>query len=164
MMAVQEQTSTLVSSARDSFKLLTIKVSNVLACIDLTHVERTFSLVEVKAMPGSAPYVAGILNYAGSSLPVIDLAIRLGLPSSSYHLDTPIMVCTLEEKSIGVIVQDIVGVESVDIQEFQLADELSGFGSAFTASIHTEPGLALLLNVSWLIHSDLYLTAGSAGN
>ena len=164
MMDAQEQTSSPVSSARDSFQLLTIKVANVLACIDLTHVERTFSLVDIKPMPGSAPYVVGILNYAGSSLPVIDLAIRLGLPSANYQLDTPIMVCTDGQKSVGVIVQDIVGVQAVDMQEFQLADELGSFGSAFTASVHTEPGLAFMLNVPWLTQSELYLTAASAGN
>lgn len=163
-MGAQDQAGTLVSSAPDTFQFLTIKVANLLACVDLSNVERTFSLVEIKPMPGSAPYVVGILNYAGNSLPVIDLAIRLGLNSSPYLLDTPIMVCTHEKKSIGVIVQDIVGVQSQSEHEIQLADQLSGFGSAFSASVHTELGLALMLDVPWLIHSELYLSTSSTGN
>src|ERR1017187_1660807 len=117
IMAAQEQSIAKVSSAQNTFQLLALKVANIQACIDLSNVERTFSLVDVKAMPGSAPYVVGILNHSGNSLPVIDLAIRLGLLSAPYQLDTPIMICTHEQKSIGVIVQDIVGVLAVDEQE-----------------------------------------------
>ena len=74
------------------------------------------------------------------------------------------MVCTHEQKSIGVIVQDIVGVQTVSDQEIQLTDELGSFGSAFVASVHTGLGLALMLDVSWLTESQLYLNADSAGN
>lgn len=143
----------------DTCQVLTIRLDGLLACVDLNSVERTHSLVAMQAMPGCAPYVAGIMNYAGNSLAVIDLAIRLGLSSSPYTLDTVIMICTHGGQRIGVIVPDIVGVEELHEQDRQLTREFSRYGAAFRASAHTGLGLALLLDAAWLTQTELYLPA-----
>lgn len=139
-----------------SCQVLIIRAGDLLACIDLYNVERTISLVAMQAMPGSAAYVAGIMNYAGSSMAVIDLAIRLGLQSYPYTLDTPILICMHEQQRIGVIVQDIVGIQTLHHQDLQLTRELGGYGAAFRASAHTGQGLALLLDAEWLTSIELY--------
>ena len=144
------------SSQSDSCRILMLRAGGLLACIDLAHVERTISLVALQMMPGSADYVAGIMNYAGSSLPVIDLAIRLGLPSSAYTLDTPIMVCVHDDRRIAVIVEDVAGIGTLHTQDMQLTREFSRYGAAFRASAHTDLGLALLLDASWLTDAALY--------
>ena len=141
-------------------QVLVIKIGDgMLACIDLVNVERTISLLAVQAMPGGASYVAGIMNYAGNSLVVIDLAIRLGLQSSPYTLDTPIVVCVYEQHRIGVIVRDIVGIQTLQQKDMQLTRELGGYGATFRASAHTDQGLALLLDDAWLTQSELYCFA-----
>lgn len=164
MMAELDEVSTEKPTVHDTSQVLMIRVGGELACLDLSNVERTFSLVALQAMPGSAPYVAGIMNYAGSSLPVVDLAIRLGLPSSPYTLDTPIVVCVHQHQRIGVIVQDIVGIQTLHEQDQQLTHEFSRHGAAFRASAHTELGLALLLDSAWLIQSELYRGAPGSEN
>lgn len=137
-------------------QVLIVRTGGILACVDLCNVERTISLVAMQAIPGSAPYVAGIINYAGSSMAVIDLAIRLGLHSSPYTLDTPIMICVHQQQRIGVILQDIVGIQTLQQQDQQLTRQLGGQGLAFCASVHTVHGLALLLDAAWLAQSELY--------
>lgn len=156
MMVELDEASTEKPTVRDTCQVLMIRVGGVLACIELSNVERTFSLVALQTMPSSAPYVAGIMNFAGSSLPVIDLAIRLGLPSSPYTLDTPIVVCVHEQQRIGVIVQDIAGIQILHERDQQLIREFSRHGAAFRASAHTGMGLALLLDAAWLIQPELY--------
>lgn len=150
--------------APDACQVLMVRVGGILACIDLSNVERTFSLVAMQAMPGSAPYVAGIMNYAGSSLPVIDLAIRLGLPSPPYTPDTPIMVCVHQQQHMGVIVQDIVCIQALLDQDQQLTREFSHYGAAYRASAHTAQGLALLLDSAWLTSPELYQGAHGSEN
>lgn len=163
MMAMLEESGADKAVERDASQVLMVGVGGLLACIDLNNVERTFSLVALQAVPGSAPYVAGIMNFAGSSLPVIDLALRLGLPSSPYTLDTPIMVCVQDDQRIGVIVQDVIGIQTLHEQDRQLTRELSRHGAAFRASAHTEQGLALLLDSAWLLQTELYGSAREEG-
>jgi chemotaxis signal transduction protein len=100
--------------------------------------------------------VAGIMNYAGYSLPVIDLAIRLGMISRPYTLDTPIIVCRHEQQRIAVIVQDIIGVQTLNGPELQLGAQFARYDTAVRASAHTAQGLALLLDVAWLMQPELY--------
>lgn len=142
-----------------SHQILVCRAGGVLTCLGLSHIERTISLVSIQSMPGAAEYVVGIMNFSGSSLPVIDLAIRLGLPSLPYTLDTPILVCVHEERRIGVIVQDIVGIRTLHSQDEQLSAEFGRYGAAFRASVHTDLGLVLMLDVSWLTQSELYRSA-----
>jgi purine-binding chemotaxis protein CheW len=139
-----------------SCHVLLLKAGNLLFCMDLVNVECAISLVAMQTVPGCAPYVAGIMNYAGSSLPVIDLAIRLGLQSSAYSLDTPIMICSHEHQRMGVIVQDIAGIQTLHEQDKQLTRELTGIDAAIRASVHTGSGLALLLDAAWLLQSEIY--------
>lgn len=146
----------------DFCQVLIIRMNGMLACIELANVERTFSLLAMQVMPGSASYVAGIMNYAGYSLPVIDLAIRLGLQSAAYTLDTPIMVCVHQQHRVAVLVQDIIGIELLQDQDRQLSREIAHHGAAFRASVHTGQGLALLLDVAWLTQSGLYQDAQSS--
>lgn len=144
-----------------SCQVLLLKAGNMMFCMDLVNVERAISLVAMQTVPGCAPYVAGIMNYAGSSLPVIDLAIRLGLQSSAYTLDTPIMICSHEHQRMGVIVQDIAGIQTLREQDKQLTRELAGIDAAIRASVHTGSGLALLLDAAWLLQSELYPSLSS---
>lgn len=137
-------------------QVLVFRMGGAYACVDLNSVERTISLVAMQPAPGSAAYVAGIMNYAGISLPVVDLAIRLGLPSSAYTLDTPIVICVHEDKRIALIVEDIVGIDELKVGDLQLAREFSRYGSAFLASAHTGSGLALQLEPGWLTEVALY--------
>lgn len=139
-----------------SYQILVCRAGGVLTCLCLSHIARTISLVSIQAMPGAADHVVGLMNFSGSSIPVIDLAIRLGLPSLPYTLDTPILVCMHEDRRIGVIVQDIVGIRTLHSQDEQLSAEFGRHGSAFRASAHTDLGLVLMLDVSWLTQTELY--------
>jgi len=143
-------------TAPSVFQVLLVRVGGMLACMDLHSVERTFSLVALQVVPGGAPYVAGIMNLAGKSVPVIDLAIRMGLPSLSYGLDTPIVVCVHGDHRVGVIVTDIIGIHDLHEHDQQLSREFGQHDEAFRASVHTSMGLALLLDTAWLAKSGLY--------
>lgn len=146
----------LIETAQTAREVLLLKMGDLFACIDIANVERTISLVAMQVVPGSAAYVVGIMNYAGSSLPVIDLAIRLGRVSAPYTLDTPIMVCVHGQQRLGVIVQNIEGIQSLCDHEQQLTHELARHGELFCASAHTRLGLALILDAAWLMQFGMY--------
>lgn len=142
--------------SRDARQFLAVRAGELQICIELECVERTFSLVALQPVPGGAHFVAGIMNHAGVSLPVIDLALRLALPSAPYSLDTPIVMCRQGDRRVGVIVSDIIGIQSLNRREIQLARELEQHGAAFRASLHTSAGLAFLLDSAWLTEFSLY--------
>jgi len=50
--------------------------------LDVSHVAEVLPLVDIKQMPQAPPAVAGILNYRGAPVPVIDVSqLTLGRPA-----------------------------------------------------------------------------------
>jgi len=48
----------------EHFQVLIISLNDMLVCLDISNVLRSFSLLALHPLPGGAPYVAGIMNFA----------------------------------------------------------------------------------------------------
>ncbi len=55
-------------------------------------------------VPGSPPYVAGIVQIRGKVIPVVDLRKRFGLPAIESSLDSRIVVGRSNDRSVGLLV------------------------------------------------------------
>jgi purine-binding chemotaxis protein CheW len=56
------------------------------------------------AVPGTEPFVAGLVQVRGRVVPVIDLRKRFGLPPAAPTLDTRVVVVQRDERTVGLVV------------------------------------------------------------
>jgi purine-binding chemotaxis protein CheW len=80
------------------------KVSNTeyaLAAADVLQME-TFS--GATAVPGSKPWVSGIIQVRGRIVPVVDVRSRFGLPPQDRTLDSRVVVATHGERAVALLV------------------------------------------------------------
>jgi len=54
-------------------------------------------------VPGSAPWVAGLVQVRGRVVPVVDLRARFGLPAIAPSLDARIVVVKYRERTVGLL-------------------------------------------------------------
>lgn len=80
-------------------------------------VVQIFSLPELVPVAEMPPYVAGLLNVAGSIVPVLDLGLRLGLGPWRPRLPDVVILFRLEGTTFGVIVDDVLDVRMVSSVE-----------------------------------------------
>lgn len=77
-------------------------------------IERVLPYAALKAVPGAPTGIAGLLNYRGLAVPVVDLSAALtGMPSPLL-LTTRILLCPLMEAAsgrIGLIAEDVSRTE-----------------------------------------------------
>jgi len=89
-------------------------------------------LTEVPMMP---EYVRGVINLRGSAVPVIDLSVRFGKPSSPVTKRTCIVIIEIlvsgERQILGVMVDTVNAVLDIPAGEIELPP-------AFGASIRTD--------------------------
>lgn len=84
---------------------------------------RVLPLLELKAMPGTPDYVAGLMNYQGEAVPVIDLC-RLAYGSSCKpYFDTRILLVEHADKNgqcrmLGIVAERVAGISSIDENGF----------------------------------------------
>ena len=126
---------------------------NTNICIELKNIQKILPLAKLTKMPNCPNYMVGMLNLAGKSIPVVDLAVRLSLARvESYSLNTPIVLCTYIDdqknaQSVALIVDKILEIESLNHHELHLSDYVDKSNHPILGSITSRQGLAFLINL-----------------
>lgn len=79
-------------------------------------IERVLPYAALKAVPGAPAGIAGLLNYRGSAVPVVDLSAALTGTPAAFLLTTRILLCPLAESAsgrIGLIAENVYRTEDL---------------------------------------------------
>lgn len=110
----------------------------------LEAVSRIVRMVEVTPLPHAPEIVAGVIDVAGSIMPVISLRRRLGLPERAMRLSDRLIVSDAGGRAVALAVDGVSGV--VEIQEAQITGTgtvFAGLGE-FEGAVHMQDGLLLI--------------------
>lgn len=109
----------------------------VLPAADVLQMESFSGATKV---PGSPPYVAGLIQIRGRVVPVVDLRVRFGLPRAEPSMDSRVVVVESGERTVGLLVDS--AREVIDIPSEALhapPDFLDDQGEGFIKSVaHVE--------------------------
>ena len=99
-------------------KLLVFHIGADRYGLRLRDVVRVLPLLELKRVPLAPDTVAGLMDFHGQSVPVIDLCRASGLPSGEDHFDTRIIVADYHapegtEHLLGLRAERVLGVQEV---------------------------------------------------
>lgn len=134
---------------------LAVEVGELHCFIELHQVYEALSLVALQPVPDAPDYLAGIMNYKGVAVPVIDLLLRLGQQQNKkYTLKTFMLLCkTMEQDNLlALIVSDIGNIIDVKNKNLQLIPEFSDKQLPFSALLNQQQQTSLILDteVLWL--------------
>src|SRR5271154_857131 len=107
-----------LTKRNDVRELIAFRVGLLECCIDIMMVREIRGWTLTTALPKSPPYVRGVINLRGSVLPVVDFAVRLGLPETEPTERNVIIVVQCGSQQIGLLVDavsDILTVTEADI-------------------------------------------------
>ncbi len=88
-------------------------------CIDIMAVREIRGWTPATPIPHAPSYIRGVINLRGAVLPIIDLALRLGLPSNEPAAHHVIIVTKIGDRLAGILVDavsDILTAEESIIQ------------------------------------------------
>jgi purine-binding chemotaxis protein CheW len=86
--------------------------------LPLPSVDEVVPIAATSELPGSSPWLHGILNLRGDAIPVFDVARRLGEPARRIALSDLVVVVRHEGSRAGLVVREVV-----DIRPFERADD-----------------------------------------
>ena len=75
--------------------------------VDIMSVREIRGWTRTTSLPHSPDYVRGVINLRGAVLPVIDLAVRLGLPATEPEDRNVIIVVDVESRTMGLRVDAV---------------------------------------------------------
>lgn len=123
-------------------------------------------------LPGGVSYLAGLLNFRGKVIPVINLKKRLGIPETDYGEDPRIAVVQTGPVLYGLLFEDIRDVLRVGSEHIEGVSETIIAGERIVSGIIKLQGgrrLLEILDVSLLLacvntDMDKLLEKGKAGS
>ena len=139
--------------------VITFRLGQQLYALPIGPVAQIVEMVAITRIPQINYAVAGVINYHGVSVPVIDLGLHLGLPTVSPGLDTHIIVITVGERLVGLIVDQVLQV--IDLLPVQISPVEAimpeGLGQVplLLGLAHTPEGTVLLLDPERLFSSQI---------
>ncbi|MEE4119674.1 MAG: chemotaxis protein CheW [Paracoccaceae bacterium] len=140
--------------------LLTFVLGGQVFAVPVTHVREIVDRSEISALPNAPHDVLGLIDLRGQSVPVVDLAARLGIRAEP-GAEARVVVFAFSGEgeggaaatSLGVLTERVLRVAEIGLDALEpMPDTLSGWRcEAATTLARTEDGRALVLDVDGLL-------------
>jgi len=106
-------------------KFLTFSLGNESYGIEIKHVTEIIGIQPVTEVPELPDYIRGIINLRGKIIPVMDVRLRFKKTFREYNDRTCIIVIDIGDVSIGLIVDSVSEVLSIQENEIVVPPEVS---------------------------------------
>ena len=97
--------------AGEEYAVTILKVTEIIECVSLTHV------------PGTPSWIRGVLNLRGAVVPVVDLAVKFGLPETVLTRRTCVVMVEIEHDAerlvLGVMAASVHQVVELGPDQIQ---------------------------------------------
>ncbi len=112
-----------------SHQYLTFNLENESYAVDVQGVREVLEVPRITRIPRMPAFMKGVINLRGSVVPVIDLRLKLELPSTQQTEDTSIIILEIinegEEIQVGAFVDSVSEVVEIDNSSIEPAPKFS---------------------------------------
>lgn len=117
-------------------KYLTFTLGNEHYGLEIKHVTEIIGIQEITMVPELPEYIKGIINLRGRIIPVMDVRLRFRKPFREYNDRTCVIVVDIKGVSVGLIVDAVSEVLSIqDDEVVPPPDVIRGFSNRYTKGI-----------------------------
>lgn len=109
----------------NEIELLAFRLGEQEYCLDIMSVREIRGWSKATPIPFSPPHVNGVINLRGTVLPVLDLAVRLGMPPAQRSELNVIIVVDINGHTAGLLVDAVSDIISVNPSDLQPTPEIN---------------------------------------
>ncbi|HEX4895684.1 MAG TPA: chemotaxis protein CheW [Solimonas sp.] len=109
---------------------------------------------DIESVPGTAPVVLGVINLRGNVVTVLDLRLRLGLPSRPLDADSRIVVIEHGGETFGLLVDRVADVRKIPDAAVKPAPQVGAGASLHSEGVYSRDGEILTLLASRTLITD----------
>ena len=128
------------AAGEERFEVLEFLLAYERYGVESSCIQEVVPLRELTLIPGTPPFVLGVINLRGQILSVIDLKKFFDLPEKGLTDLNKVIVVRSEDMVIGILADAILGLRSVSVREAQLSlPTLTGIRSEYLKGVTPEP-------------------------
>lgn len=128
-------------------RYIIFKSNNQSFALGISKVDKIIEFQEPKPIPESSAYFLGVIKYNNKILPIIDLTRRLYSVNSPRNEADKVIVILCKNKLIGVVVDDIFGIQSFENEQFESSNEDAHISKEYILGfIKTDEDITIVLD------------------
>lgn len=136
-------------------KYLIFSMGNEIFGMEIRYITEIIGIQPITEVPDMPEYVKGVTNLRGKIIPVIDARLRFKKEVREYDGRTCIIVLDTNDISVGLIVDSVAEVLTMQDQDIAPPPELSRGGRRYIKGIGKAGGsVKLLLDCQRLLSDD----------
>ena len=140
-----------------SNRYLTFTLGQTIYGLELYRVVDILTIPAITPVPGIPSYIKGVTNLRGKIVPVIDVRTKFNQPEIEYNDKTCIIVVVIHDMQVGLIVDTVSDVVTIQSNEFTNPPEFGGNESnKYLSTIaHTDGHIVLNIDCEKFFANDL---------
>lgn len=120
-------TKRIREESRKLSEFLTFTLGGEEYAIDILKVQEIRVYESVTRIANTPNFIKGVINLRGLIVPIVDLRIKFNLGEPVYNEFTVTVILSLGRRVIGIVVDSVSDVISLDAQEIHPAPEFGTF-------------------------------------
>lgn len=134
-------------------ELVSFRLGDELYAIDIQSVREIRGWSPATPLPGSEPFMRGVVNLRGTVLPIMDLGQRLGAPASEPSVRHAVIVIEHDARVMGLLVDAVSDIISIEPDSLQSAPNTGAGGASrlLEGLITGKDGMTSVLDLAWLM-------------
>jgi purine-binding chemotaxis protein CheW len=109
-------------------QFVTLGIEREVFAVPAEAVVEILDLQPMFRLPEAPPYLAGLIDVRGRSVPVIDLRVKLGLPATTANENIRILVLEIaaagRDLALGLIADQVFEVMALDLRQVEAAPDI----------------------------------------
>jgi purine-binding chemotaxis protein CheW len=132
------------ATAKDFIDVIEFRLASEAYAIEYSFVREVHPLRDFTPLPGTPPFVLGIVNLRGQIVSVVDLRVFFNLPAKGLGDLNKVIVIRNDGMEFGILADEVTGVRTISRIGIQPSiPTLSGIGSEYLIGI-TDGGTPVL--------------------
>ncbi|WP_222704676.1 chemotaxis protein CheW [Massilibacterium senegalense] len=139
----------------DESKVIVFQLQNEEYCIPVHQVQGIERMEYITRVPGTHPFVRGVINLRGVVTPIIDLRKRLHLGESEYKDSTRIIIVSVGDIEVGLIVDAANDVLDLPMHQVELPPDTGEVNEEYLQGVvKVDNRLLILLNLEKVLEQE----------
>lgn len=138
-------------------KVMTFYIGDQIYGIEIQNVVEIIEMAPITRVPHMPAYIKGIINVRSKVVPIVDIRTRFGKEEIPYTSRTCTIILTLDDMTVGIIVDSVADVEDIHSGDISATPEARTVNTnAFIQyMIRSKDTVKLILDVEKLLGDEI---------
>jgi twitching motility protein PilI len=140
----------------DSWQAVAFMIADERLLVNMQEISEVIEVPAITALPGVQPWIAGLSNVRGVTLPLVDLGLYLEKEPSRGQPRCHVISLDRSDTRFGLIVDQVIGMRQVNNQDIEPLTEPIGLKNYLSGCVEIAQESWQIFDTDQLILSDKF--------